>query len=128
SPTNSSVSSLRAGLAPSSAGSSDRLTSQSAYHVAQSSSAPSTIRKTRWWVSAASCKSSLTCCCFEPFIPGSLPRRGRRRNASPVRRSRAHLVDFPHLGAYIWLTPGNRGGGGRSRCPPGPGLRPSREE
>ena len=42
------------------AGRSDRVVSQSEYQEAQSSSAPSTIRNTRWWVSAASC-SRLIC-------------------------------------------------------------------
>src|SRR5919199_2311170 len=41
-------------------GSSESLSSQSEYHEAQSSSAPSTIRNTTWWVSPASWSTSAT--------------------------------------------------------------------
>src|SRR5579859_889250 len=53
------VSSLRTGLAPSKSDRGERFTSQSAYHVAQSGSSPSTIWYTRWCVSAASWRSLL---------------------------------------------------------------------
>jgi hypothetical protein len=51
-PHSSQVSSLRTTGRPSSSGSSDRATSQFEYHDAQSSSAPSVMWKTWWWVSA----------------------------------------------------------------------------
>src|SRR5215470_3970240 len=46
--------------------------------------------------------------------------------SSPVRRSRAHLIDFPHRGAYIGLAPANRAAAGdhaarRARSAPRPG-------
>src|SRR5258708_12966171 len=63
---------MGAALLPSTGGSWERRISQSEYQLAQSSSAPSTIRKTRWWVSPASWRRRLICSvvapiCFPPF-------------------------------------------------------------
>src|SRR5437764_3253128 len=51
---------LRTGRAPRTSVSSDRSSSQSAYHDAQSGSSPSVMRNTVWWDSAASWRRSAT--------------------------------------------------------------------
>jgi len=78
------ISSLRTGRTPSRSGSSDRSMSHCAYHDAQSLSAPSTIRKTWWWVSPASCSKPLTCSGV-PVILSLRALRTGRHVAAPRR-------------------------------------------